>query len=77
MFVDVVHPGWVQFDGLGGADNVTGFIETADMMINIHNFDKYEAGHLTKLGIVEDNRTDQEFIQYLQATFQQVRSSRC
>jgi hypothetical protein len=34
MFVDVVHPGWVPlvlFDGLGGSENVTGFIETAEI----------------------------------------------
>jgi hypothetical protein len=31
MFVDVVYPGWVSFDGLGGAENVTGFIETAEI----------------------------------------------
>jgi hypothetical protein len=49
-----------------------GFIETADMMINNYNFDKFEAGHLTRLGIVEDNRHHQEFIQELQTTSQQV-----
>ena len=40
--VDVVYPGWVPFDGLGGAENVTGFIETADMMINNYKFDKFK-----------------------------------
>jgi hypothetical protein len=60
MFVDVVYPGWVPFDGLGGAENIIGFIETADMMINNYNFDKFEAGPLTRLGIVEDNRTHQQ-----------------
>ena len=53
----------MPFDGLGGAGNVTGFIETADMMINNYKFDKFEAGHLTRLEIVEDNRTYQGFIQ--------------
>jgi hypothetical protein len=42
------------------------------MMINSYIFDKFEAGHLTRLGIVEDNRTHQEFIQDLQTTSQQV-----
>ena len=51
----------MPFDGLGGAENVTGFIETADMMINNYKFDKFEPGHLTRLEIVEDNRTYQEF----------------
>lgn len=50
MFVDVVHPGWVPFDGLGGTENVTSFIETADIMINNYNFGKFEAGPLTGLG---------------------------
>jgi len=31
MFVDVVHPGWVSFDDLGGAENITGFIEKAEI----------------------------------------------
>jgi len=72
MFVDVVHPGWVPFDGLGEAENVTGFIETADIMINNYIFGKFEAEHLTRLGIVVVNRTHQEFIQDLQTTSQQV-----
>ena len=60
---------------LGGAENVTGFIETADMMINNYKFDRFEAGHLTRLEIVEDKRTHQEFIQDLQTTSQQVRQN--
>jgi len=31
MFVGVVHSGWVSFDGLGGAESITGFIETAEI----------------------------------------------
>ncbi len=72
MFVDVVYPGWVPFDGLGGAENVTGFIQAADMMMNNYNFDKFVAGHLTRLGTVDDIRTHQEFIQDLHMTAQQV-----
>ena len=41
-------------------------------MINNYVFGKFEAGHLTRLGIVEDNKTHQEFIQDLQTTSQQV-----
>ena len=41
-------------------------------MINNYVFGKFEAGHLTRLGIVGDNRTHQEFIQDLQTTSQQV-----
>lgn len=77
MFVNEVYPGWVPFNGLGGAENVSGFIETADMMINNYDFNKFEAGHLTRLGIVDDTRTDQEFIQDLHTISQQVRSSKC
>jgi hypothetical protein len=31
MIVDVVHLGWVSFDDLAGAENITGFIETAEI----------------------------------------------
>jgi hypothetical protein len=48
MLFDVVYPGWVPFDGLGGAENVIGFIQASDMMINNYNFDKFVAGHLTR-----------------------------
>lgn len=41
-------------------------------MINNYIFGKFEAEHLTRLGIVEVNRTHQEFIQDLQTTSQQV-----
>ena len=61
MIVNVFHPDWVSFDGLGGAENVTGFIETADIMINNYIFGKFEAGHLTRLGIVGDNRIHTRF----------------
>ena len=70
VFVDVVYPGWVPFDGLGGAENVTGFIQASDTMINSYNFDKFVAGHLTRLGTVDDIRTHQEFMQDLQTTAQ-------
>jgi hypothetical protein len=62
----------VPFDGLGGDENVTGFIQASDMMIDSYNFDKFVAGHLTRLGTVDDIRTHQEFMQDLRTTAQQV-----
>ncbi len=72
MFVDVVYPGWVPFDGLGGAENVTGFIQAADIMMNNYDFNNFVGGHVTRLGSVDDIRTHQEFVQDLQTTAQQV-----
>ena len=75
MFVDVVYPGWVPFDGLAGAENVTGFIQAANVMMNNYDFNNFVAGHLTRLGTVDDIRTHQEFLQDLQTTAQQVRQN--
>jgi glyoxylase-like metal-dependent hydrolase (beta-lactamase superfamily II) len=72
MLVDVIYPGWVPFDGLGGSENITGFIEVPNTIMNNYDLENFVGGHLTRLGTVDDIRMHQEFIQDLKATAQQV-----
>ena len=37
MFVDVIYPGGVPFDGLGGSDNVTCFINITNKIMKTIN----------------------------------------
>jgi len=72
MFVDVIYPGWVPFDGLGGAENVTGFLDTPDEIANNYKVDKFIGGHLTRIGTMEDIGVQKEFTLDLKTTAQQV-----
>lgn len=72
MLVDVIYPGWVPFDGLGGSENITGFNEVPNTIMNNYDLENFVGGHLTRLGTVDDIRMHQEFIQDLKATAQQV-----
>ncbi len=72
MFVDVIYPGWVPFDGLGGSENVTGFMNTTDEIAKNYKVDKFIGGHLTRIGSIEDLKTQKEFLSDLKTTAQQV-----
>jgi glyoxylase-like metal-dependent hydrolase (beta-lactamase superfamily II) len=72
MLVDVIYPGWVPFDGLEGSENITGFIEVPNTIMNNYDLENFVGGHLTRLGTVDDIRMHQEFIQDLKATAQEV-----
>jgi glyoxylase-like metal-dependent hydrolase (beta-lactamase superfamily II) len=72
MFVDVVYPGWVPFDRLGGSENVTGFMATPGEITANYKVDKFIGGHLTRIGTMKDIVTQKEFISDLKATAQQV-----
>ena len=71
MFVDVIYPGWVPFDGLGGSENVTGFMDATNMIIKNYHIDKFIGGHLTRIGTIDDIKTQQEFLSDLKAIGQQ------
>jgi hypothetical protein len=68
MLVDVIYPGWIPFDSLGDSENITGFVEVLNIVTNNYDLDNFVGGHLTRLGIVDDIRLHQEFIQDLNAT---------
>ena len=72
MFVDVIYPGWVPFDGLGGSENVTGFIGMTNKIMNDYNLTNFIGGHLTRIGTIDDIKTQQEFISDLKSISQQV-----
>jgi hypothetical protein len=71
MFVDVIYPGWVPFDGLGGSENVTGFMDATNMIIKNYHIEKFIGGHLTRMGTIDDIKTQQEFLSDLKAIGQQ------
>ncbi|KAH8896569.1 Metallo-hydrolase/oxidoreductase, partial [Thozetella sp. PMI_491] len=53
MLVDVVFPGWAPFAYLAQAQDIPGFIEAHDQILE-YDFDHFVGGHLTRSG----NRTD-------------------
>ena len=75
MFVDVIYPGGVPFDGLGGSDNVTGFINITNKIMKNYLFNNFIGGHLTRIGNTDDLKTQQEFIADLKSTSQQLLKS--
>ena len=72
MLVDVVFPGWVPFVYLALADDVTGFIEAHDIVLNNYDFDTFVGGHLTRLGTRDDVMTQKEFVSDLRSAAAQA-----
>jgi glyoxylase-like metal-dependent hydrolase (beta-lactamase superfamily II) len=62
MLVNVVYPGWVPFVYLAIANDVAGFIEAHDIVLNNYDFDTFVGGHLTRLGTRDDVIIQQEFV---------------
>jgi hypothetical protein len=66
MLVDVVYPGWVPFVYLAIANDVAGFINAHDIILNNYDLDTFVGGHLTRLGTRDDVVTQQEFVSDLE-----------
>src|SRR5918992_1509079 len=62
MLVDVIFPGWVPFVYLALAEDVYGYIQAHDIVLNDYDFDTFVGGHHTRLGTREDVRIQREFI---------------
>jgi glyoxylase-like metal-dependent hydrolase (beta-lactamase superfamily II) len=62
MLVDVIFPGWVPFVYLALAEDVYGYIQAHDTVLNNYDFDTFVGGHLTRLGTREDVQIQREFI---------------
>ena len=62
MLVDVIFPGWVPFVYLALAEDVYGYVQAHDIVLNNYDFDTFVGGHLTRLGTREDVRIQREFI---------------
>lgn len=62
MLVDVIFPGWVPFVYLALAEDVFGYVQAHDIVLNNYDFDTFVGGHLTRLGTREDIQIQREFI---------------
>jgi glyoxylase-like metal-dependent hydrolase (beta-lactamase superfamily II) len=61
MLVDVVFPGWVPFKDLALAEDIQGFLDAHDKVLE-YEFDVFVGGHLTRLGTREDVQIQKEYI---------------
>ena len=61
MFIDVIFPGWVPFKNLALSQDIPGYIEAHDEVLQ-YDFETLVSGHLTRLGTPEDVRVQREFI---------------
>lgn len=66
MLVDIVFPGWVPFAYLAIAKDTAGFIEAHDIALSNYDFSTLVAGHLTRIGTVEDVIIQREFVSDLE-----------
>ena len=62
MLVDIIFPGWIPFVYLAVAEDVYGYIQAHDIVLNNYDFDTFVGGHLTRLGTREDVQIQGEFI---------------
>ncbi|KAL9003610.1 MAG: hypothetical protein Q9188_003531 [Gyalolechia gomerana] len=61
MLVDVVYPGWVPFDALAVSQNIPGWIQAHDQLLE-YEFDHYVGGHLNKAGTRQDILIQREYV---------------
>ncbi|KAM0482535.1 hypothetical protein ACHAPX_003054 [Trichoderma viride] len=61
MLVDVVFPGWAPFAYLGEAEDVPGFIQAHDQILE-YDFVHFVGGHLTRSGVRADVEAQREYI---------------
>ena len=62
MLVDIIFPGWVPFAYLALAEDVYGYVQAHDMVLNDYDFDTFVGGHLTRLGTKEDVQIQRQFV---------------
>ncbi|GCE29154.1 MBL fold metallo-hydrolase [Dictyobacter alpinus] len=61
MAVDIICPGWVPFRNLFMAENIHGFLQAHDQILD-YDFDHLITGHLTRTGTKEDVETQREYM---------------
>ena len=61
MLVDVVFPGWVPFKDLALAEDIQGFLNAHDQVLE-YDFDVFVGGHLTRLGTRDDVQIQKEYV---------------
>ena len=60
MLVDVIFPGWVPFKDLALAEDIQGFLNAHDQILE-YDFEVFVGGHLTRLGTREDVEIQKEY----------------
>ncbi|GFD90115.1 MBL fold metallo-hydrolase [Tenacibaculum sp. KUL152] len=61
MNVDVIYPGWVPFTNLGMAEDVQGFIDQHDSILD-YDFSVFVGGHLGRPGTRKDVLIAKEYV---------------
>ncbi|KAL9602763.1 MAG: hypothetical protein Q9219_001606 [cf. Caloplaca sp. 3 TL-2023] len=64
MLVDVVFPGWAPFDRLAESQNIPGWIQAHDLILE-YRFDYYVGGHLNRVGTRQDVINQRDYITQL------------
>ncbi|KAI4181413.1 MAG: hypothetical protein L6R41_006642, partial [Letrouitia leprolyta] len=67
MLVDIIFPGWAPFASLGEAQNIPGFINAHDQVLE-YDFQHFVGGHLNRAGTRQDVIVQREYIRDLFAT---------
>lgn len=75
MVIDIIFPGWIPFAYLAMAKDTAGFIDAHDIILNNYNFSTLVAGHLTRLGTVDDVITQKQFIADLETAASNANSN--
>ena len=66
MLVDMIWPGWVPFKRFGIAEDVKGYFDVFDQVLE-YDFDYFVGGHLTRWGNRQDVLVAKEHIMDLKA----------
>jgi hypothetical protein len=58
--IDIIAPGWVAFKGCDSSDNLSGWLQAHDQILE-YDFDAIVCGHVARYGTREDVLTGREY----------------
>lgn len=61
VLIDVVFPGWIPFSELAVSDDIPGWIEAHEQILE-YDFDHYIGGHLSRTGVRGDVVVQREYL---------------
>lgn len=61
VLIDVVFPGWIPFSELAVSENIPGWIEAHEQILE-YDFDHYIGGHLSRTGVRGDVVVQREYL---------------
>ncbi len=67
MLVDMIWPGWVPFKRFGLAEDVKGYFDVFDQVLE-YDFDYFVGGHLTRWGNRQDVLDTKEYVMDIKAS---------